>query len=135
MLPIKSIMTTKVISVREDTPITEALELLTQNKISGMPVVDEINQVKGMLSEKDLLRILIDPRFDIQKTVQDYMTYNVTTFTENASAIDVCKFFINNHFRRVPIVREGRLVGIVSRRDIIHLILEAKTKIDTLRYS
>jgi len=134
MLPIKSIMITNVVSVNPDNPIYEALHLLAKHKISGMPVVDTANAVVGILSEKDVLRILIDKRLDVKSKVEDYMSRDVVCFTEEDSAIDICKFFAGSHKRRVPIVREGKLIGIVSRADIIPLILEASDKISDFRY-
>ena len=134
MLPLKSIMTIGVITVKADTPIYEALYLLTQNKISGIPVVDEDKEVIGVLSEKDVLNILFDKKLDVKSTVEDYMSRDVICFTEDDSAIDVCKFFIRSNIRRVPITKNNKLVGIVSRADIIPLILEAKNKISNFRY-
>ena len=134
MLPLKSFMTIGVITVKADTPIYEALYLLTQNKISGIPVVDEDKEVIGVLSEKDVLNILFDKKLDVKSTVEDYMSRDVICFTEDDSAIDVCKFFIRSNIRRVPITKDNKLVGIVSRADIIPLILEAKNKISNFRY-
>lgn len=134
MLSVKSIMITDVILVKPDTPIYEALALLIKHKISGMPAVNEDNEVVGLLSEKDVLRILVDRNLDIKKTVDDYMSRNVICFSEDASAFDICQFFLRSHIRRVPIVKDGKLVGIVSRGDLIPLILEAKNKISDFRY-
>ena len=134
MLPLKSIMTIGVITVKADTPIYEALYLLAKNKISGIPVVDDEEQVVGVLSEKDVLKILFDKKLDVNSTVDDYMSRDVICFTEEDGAIDVCKFFIRSNIRRVPIVKDNKLVGIVSRADIIPLILEAKNKISNFRY-
>ena len=134
MLSIKRVMKTNVISVNPEMPIFDALNLLVQHKISGMPVVNEQMEVIGILTEKDVLKLLIDINLDIKKTVDDYMTRDVVCFKEEDSAIDVCKFFITRPYRRVPIVRDGKLVGIVSRRDIVELILEAKKDISPFRY-
>jgi len=134
MLPLKSIMTVGVITVKADTPIYEALYLLAKNKISGIPVVDDEQQDIGVLTEKDVLKILFDKKFDVKSTVDDYMSREVICFSEEDSAIDVCKFFIRSNIRRVPIVKDNKLVGIVSRADIIPLILEARDKISNFRY-
>jgi len=134
MLPLKSIMTIGVITVKSDTPIYEALYLLSKNKISGIPVVDDEEQVIGVLSEKDVLKILFDKKLDVKSTVDDYMSRDIICFSEEDSAIDVCKFFIRSNIRRVPIIRGNKLVGIISRADIIPLILEAKNKISNFRY-
>ena len=134
MIPIKTVMKTDVITVRPEMPVFEALELLLTNEISGMPVVDAQNHVLGILSEKDVLEILIDPRLDVKRTVEDYMSPHVTSFSEDGDAIEICQFFIRSNFRRVPIVKDGKLVGIVSRRDIVNVINEAHSKISSFRY-
>ena len=134
MLPIKSIMTTQVIYVHPETPIFDALGLLTKHRISGLPVVDQDMRIKGILSEKDVLRILLDKKLDGKKLVEDYMTRDVICFSEDTRATDICKFFMKNYIRRVPVCKQGKLIGIVSRRDIVELILEAKSKISDFRY-
>jgi len=135
MIAVKTIMTTDVKFVRAETPIYEALDLLDKEKISGLPVLDEGNHVVGILTEKDVLEILISKNVDAKKLVGDYMTREVICFQENDNVLDVCKFFIRSHIRRVPIVREGKLVGIVSRHDIVTLIREAKSKLSNFRYA
>lgn len=135
MLPLKSIMTRDVISVTAQTPIFEALDLLSKNRISGLPVINEENEVVGILSEKDVLKLLLDKRLDGKKLVGDYMSRDVVSFSEEDSAVDVCKFFMHSYVRRVPIVHDGKLVGIVSRHDIVELILDAKRDISDFRYS
>lgn len=134
MIPISSVMTKNVITVREQTPIYDALILFTEHKISGMPVVDDQNRVIGILSEKDVLVILLKKTALDQWTVGHYMSRNITCFTQDASVYEICEFFIKSSFRRVPIVQDGVLVGIVSRRDIIPLILEARSILSQDRY-
>jgi len=134
MISIKSIMTKGVITVLDTLPIYEALDLLMKNKVSGLPVVNKKEDVVGILSEKDVLKILLDKKLNVKKTVSDYMSREVISFSEEDDAIDICKFFIRSHIRRVPIVKDGKLVGIVSRRDIVSIILEAKSKISQFRY-
>ena len=129
MIPIKDIMTRQVITVKPDMRIFDAMALLTKHAISGMPVVGDDSSLKGMLTEKDVLEILIKKDFNAKDTVEDYMSRNVVSFGEGADAVDICKFFMKNTIRRVPIITEGKLVGIVSRRDIIKLILEYKSKL------
>lgn len=134
MMSIKSIMTTDVRTVSETTPIYAAIDLLTKYKVSGMPVINSQSQIVGILSEKDVLKLLIDKNLNVHNTVADYMTCDVITFHEHDDAIEICRFFLNTHIRRVPIVNDGKLVGIVSRRDIVSLIIEAKSKISEFRY-
>ena len=134
MIPITSIMTTNVVTVTETAHIYEAMMLLSEHKISGMPVVDGQNRVIGVLSEKDVLGILLNKNILDKMNVGHFMSRNITCFTEEASAVEICEFFMKTHFRRVPIVRDGYLVGIVSRRDIMNLILEARALLSQDRY-
>jgi len=123
MLAAGQIMTKNVITVRMETPITDAARLLVEKKISGLPVVDDARKLRGIISEKDLLRILMDA--NPKKCVSDYMTKKVVSFQETDSMGDICEFLGKHNIRRIPIVdQNGRLVGIVSRRDIIAEILK-----------
>jgi len=132
MITVKTIMTTDVKFVRTETSILDALDLLGKSEVSGLPVVDESNHVVGVLTEKDVLEILIHNNLDVKNKVGDYMTREVICFQEEDNVIDVCKFFIRSHVRRVPIVREGMLVGIVSRHDIVELIIQAKNNLSDI---
>jgi CBS domain-containing protein len=135
MIIVKTIMSTNVKFVKQDTPIFEALDILEKEKISGLPVVNDEHIVVGIITEKDVLEILIDKNLSSKNKVADFMTREVICFGEDDNVVDVCKFFIKSNIRRVPIVREGRLVGIVSRRDIVMLIMEAKSKLSNFRYA
>ena len=132
---VKDIMKTDIVAVSPETPIYEALNLLAKHKISGLPVVNKDMNVVGILSEKDVLRLLIDKNNAVNKTVDDYMSRNVVCFKENDSVIDICKFFLGSFVRRVPIIRDNKLIGIVSRRHIVEVILEARSRISDLRYN
>jgi len=134
MISIKTIMTKDVITVTAKMPIYEALNLLKKHDVSGLPVIDYEGRVIGILSEKDVLKLLLNQKVVANDKVEDYMTREVVAFSEMDNAIDICKFFIKSHIRRVPIVRGEKLVGVVSRRDIVLLILEAKSKMSFLRY-
>lgn len=135
MIPIKTIMTVNVIAAGPKMPIYEAMNLLAKYAISGLPVVDSDNKLIGILTEKDVLKILINSNIGSKDKVEDFMTRNVVSFTEDTDAITVCEYFIKNPIRRVPIVHDGKLIGIVSRRDIILLILESKEKLSDSRFS
>jgi len=134
-LPIKSIMTREVVYVYPHVLIFDAIRLLPKYQISGMPVVDEEMNLVGILSEKDVLRILTTDKVNYEGTVADYMTRSVVSFNEDTSATEVSQFFQRNPIRRVPVTKDGKLIGVVSRRDIINLILEAKSNFSHYRFS
>jgi CBS domain-containing protein len=123
---VKDIMIRDVIAVKTDTPIFEAMELVAKYDISGLPVVDDDMNLIGVLSEKDMINLLYDFEDQQEKTVNDFMTQPALFFDENESLLDVCDFLKKNVFRRVPITSKGKVVGIISIRDVIEFILQLK---------
>jgi len=118
----KEIMTKDIVVVNPDTPISLAIRLLSIRKITGLPVVDESRNLIGIISELDLMTLLRDNADFVNKTVEDFMTKEVKFFSPDDSVMDICEFLLEHTFRRVPIVENGKLVGVISRSDIIHLI-------------
>ena len=132
MFHAKDIMTKEVSTVRQDAKITDVIRLLAQKRITGVPVVSDDMRLLGVVTEKDILRTL---RYDQNikgKSAADLMTSEIISFDENDSLMEVFASLVENDFRRVPILSEGILVGIVSRRDIIEFFsakaAESKTK-------
>ncbi len=127
MFRAKTIMKTNVISIARDTEVYEAIRLMAEKNVTGLPVVNEDQSLAGVITEKDVLRLLYDSE-DLPGTVEEFMTTDVTCFDQEDSLIDIVDSLINNHFRRVPILDEDRLVGIISRKDIIAYILKIRRK-------
>ncbi len=125
MLKARDIMTKHVFSVKANTPIFEALKLIASYGISGLPVVDDDMTLIGIVSEKDVLSLFYDNN-DNEITVNDFMTQPPLYFDEDESLLDVCDFLKKNVFRRVPITSKGKLVGIISIRDVIEYILQLR---------
>ncbi|MFT5207164.1 MAG: CBS domain-containing protein [Candidatus Omnitrophota bacterium] len=128
MLAISEIMTKDLITVTKDTPLYEAIELLADNRISGLPVIDGDMNLVGVLSEYDTLQLLSDNQIGEDVLVESCMTHNAVSFDIQASIIDICAYFIESKRRRVPIVQENRLVGVISRHDIIKVIMQLRKK-------
>ena len=126
MLRARDIMNTNVISVKKDTPIFEAVELLVGNNISGLPVVEDDMTLTGVLSEKDVIELFYDSEQAEDKMVNDYMTYPAVHFEENNALMNICDFLVKNIFRRVPVTSDGKLVGIISIQDILNTILQLR---------
>ncbi len=124
MLKAKEIMTKEVVSARRDTPVEEALELLLANEIAGIPVVEEDMTLVGVLTEKDLLGFFFGPEDTKASTVGEFMTQPAVHFEEDENLDDICKCLMEVTFRRVPVTRNGKVVGIVSRPDVLRYILE-----------
>jgi len=126
MLKAKDIMTEEVISVKKDTPIFEAVELLAKNSITGIPVVEDDMTLVGILTEKDVLGLFYALKDAENKTVNDFMTQPAVHFNENESLLDVCDCLINNPFRRVPVTSKNKVIGIISRQDFVEYILQLR---------
>jgi len=126
MLKAKDIMTREVITVKKDTPIFEALELFLKKDITGIPVVEDDMTLVGILTEKDVLRLVYAQKDEAEKTVNYFMTPSVIKFDENDSLQDVCDCLMINPFRRIPVTSGGKVVGVISRPDIIRHILRSR---------
>lgn len=127
MLKAKEIMTTDVVSVKRETPIYEAMELLINNEITGMPVVDDDMTLVGVISEKDCLGLFYADEDGKDKTVRHFMTCPAVHYNENDSLKTICDFMMINYFRRVPVTsKKGIVVGILSRPDVIKHILQQR---------
>ena len=128
-LKAKDIMTANVIGVKKETPIHQALALLSKHNITGVPVVEDDMTLVGILSEKDVIILLYGKEDDENKTVNDFMTQPAVYFDENESLLDICDFLRKNIFRRVPITSKEKLVGIISIKDLLEYILELRQEI------
>ncbi len=125
MLKAKDIMRTDLITVKSQTSVYEAIQELTDNNITGLPVVDDDMTVVGVISEKDILKLL----YDLEKdggTVADYMTEMTVSFDPEDNLLDICNCFMKNPFRTVFILSDEKLAGVISRADIIEYILKIK---------
>jgi len=118
MVTAKAIMKTNVITVAPEEDIHEAIRTMVLNDITGLPVVNQDGSLAGIITEKDVLNLLCQIE-DRPAKVEDFMTRDVVCFDGEDPVADIAESFRDNHFRRVPILENGRLVGIVSRRDII----------------
>jgi len=127
MLKVEDVMIRDVISVKQDTPIYEAMVLMRKHDITGMPVIDDDMTLVGIITEKDVLRLFCGDEEDNNKTVGFFMTRPAVSYREDESLQSVCDFMMVNYFRRVPVVsKKGKLVGIISRPDIIDYIIEQR---------
>ena len=122
--PVSRYMVADVITFNENQPIHEVINGMLRHKISGGPVVNNQNELVGIISEKDCLKVLIDEAYYNNpcndRLVKDYMSTEVITVDADTDLIKVAKSFINSSFRRYPVVnRQGRLIGQISRDDVL----------------
>ncbi len=121
----KDIMQPNVITVTLDVSIKQAIQTLIQNKISGLIVVDEKEEVVGVLTEKDLLAA-----YDfLQKTnesVKNFVSQGLISVNLQTPIEEVSKLLVQRNIRRVPVLEDKKVKGIISRRDILSGILKNK---------
>ena len=129
MTEINDVMQTNVITVERKTPILEAISTLLKYNFTGLPVVDKKGHVVGIITEKDVLALamsIYDKTYESNTAtacVEDFMTPDVVTVEVTETLKQVCSNLMKHPFRRVPIVSKGKLVGLVSRKDIISYIM------------
>lgn len=134
MTKARDVMSTCVVSVRRDEDVYEAIRVMAFNEMTGLPVTNEDGTLAGIITEKDVLSLLYEMK-DRPGVVQDFMTTQVVSFDQEADLTEVVEALQTNHFRRVPILDKGRLVGVISRRDIIKHIRTLKQEDRVLRDS
>ena len=118
------IMTKKLITFTPDTQVLKAIDKLISYRISGAPVLDDNGNMIGMLSEIDCMQTFVQSAYhnEIGGLVKDFMSLEVKTITSFIGIVDLAEFFLETHFRRLPVVDNGKLVGQVSRRDVLRAI-------------
>lgn len=123
-------MTTKLITFRPDQPVSEVVESLIKNKISGGPVVNDKNELLGIISEGDCIKHISESRYYNMpmdnNTVDKHMVKNVDTIDGNLNIFEAAEKFLKAKHRRFPIVENGKLVGQISQKDILIAALEQK---------
>lgn len=121
MLTAGEIMSTDLVTVGPDTSIQEAIEILINQRVSGLPVTDAEGQLVGVITEFALLAVAYDHRVSTH-TVSQHMTRDVITVDIDEPASRVADVCIVHRVRRVPVMRNGRLVGVIARRDVLRAL-------------
>ena len=146
----KDVMVRDVVAVHPDTDVAKAVKMLVDNDISALPVIEHDHKLVGIISEADLMRRIeigtlpLRPRWLESlvgasslaeefarahgKRVGEIMTTNVTSVGEDASLAEIAGLFERKGIKRVPVVRDGRLIGIVSRSNLIQALAAAITE-------
>jgi CBS domain-containing protein len=119
MIPVREVMTRDVISFSEDTPVETIVATLASRHITGAPVVSAEGHVVGIISETDV--------FTKKGSVaRDIMSRRVISVTEETGIDEAARLLIGERIRRVPVVRAGKMVGLLSRSDVLEFF--AKTR-------
>ncbi len=129
-ITVSDYMTRKLITFRADQPVLEVMNTLIKHKISGGPVVNDKNELVGIISEGDCMKQISESRYYNQPmdniTVEKHMATNVETIDGNLNVFDAAQKFIKSKRRRFPIVENGKLVGQISQKDVLKAALKLK---------
>jgi CBS domain-containing protein len=130
----KDIMTTPVITVRPETSVKEAAALLVDHGVRALPVVNDVDELLGMVSEADLIRLETSPDQrrhmlpvphrvgPVPRTVEEIMSREVVALPEDVDAAQIAREMLKRRVTSIPIVSGDRVVGIVARRDILKML-------------
>ena len=128
MLTAQQVMNRNVVSVSSDATVEETIRLLRRLAISGAPVVNGDGMLVGIISDFALLGIVYEPKLRTA-AVGELMTRDVLTVDEQTRLDEIADLLIRHRIRRVPVVRDGRLVGVVSRPDLLEHVLESEAQL------
>jgi len=115
---VDEIMERKVITVHYTESWEDALEIMLKKRVGGCPIVNDENKVVGIITERDMIKYLAN-QTRLDGYVRDYMTTNVITVESSTTIEDAMKIMISKRFRRLPIVKNGVLIGLITAMDIL----------------
>ncbi len=127
---VEDYMSHSLITFKKDQLVVDVMEALIKNKISGAPVVDEHNKLVGMISDGDCMKQISESRYynmpigDMQ--IEKFMETDVPTIDRKVNIFDCASLFYKHNCRRFPIVEEGKLAGMISRKDILCAALKLR---------
>ena len=127
----RDVMTAEVATVSPKSTVKDCIRTLLTKRISGAPVVGDDGTLLGIISEYQLLEVIYDPDAN-GMLVEDVMTKSVFSVDESAFLPEVANLFIMHRIRRVPVLKQGLLVGVITRRDLLRYSVEAEDQIDSL---
>jgi len=130
MLAVDQIMKSGPVTIGPTATLQDAIELVLQRRVSGLPVVDDHGALVGIITEFALLALAYDQGLQ-HETIEKHMTRDVLTVDAADTVNHVADLFIVQRIRRVPVIRDGRLVGLVSRRDVLEALGQAQSPICT----
>lgn len=121
---VKDYMARTLVTFKPDTDVLDAVHVLVTKRIAGAPVVDDSGNLLGMLSELDCMKVALNAGYHgiWGGPVRDFMSNGVKTVDADMSIIDLAQEFISSRYRRFPVMQGTRLVGQISRRDVLRAL-------------
>lgn len=123
---VRDCMAKKLVTLSPDTEILRAVHTLLTNDVAAAPVVDKGGKLLGILTERDCIRVVLTAGYHSEygHDVAHYMSRDVDTIEAGDSIVDAAKLFLGHRFHRYPVMDDGRLVGQISRRDVIRALVK-----------
>ncbi|MDH4125283.1 MAG: CBS domain-containing protein [Gammaproteobacteria bacterium] len=123
---VKDYMSGKLVTFTPEMDVLDAIHELIQHRIAGAPVVDDHGNLVGMLSEFDCMKVVLAAAYHHEPggPVSDLMVSDVKTVDAGMSVIDLAELFMESGLRRYPVMKDNRLVGQISRRDVLRALAE-----------
>jgi CBS domain-containing protein len=122
-------MNTEVVTLHTSATVEEAIRTLLHHKISGTPVVDDDDDVVGVVTEYQFLEAVYDPEVK-QHRVGDLMTKDLLAVHEETHLPDIANLFVMHRVRRIPVIDNGKVIGVISRRDLLRQVVHAEESRD-----
>lgn len=124
-MKVKDYMAAAIVTLRPDMNVLDAVHVLIANRISGAPVIDDLGELVGVLSERDCLKLVLHSGYhgEAAGLVSNFMSREVMTVRPDENIVDLARRFMDQPYRRYPVVLKQRVVGIISRRDVLRALL------------
>ncbi|ODS32199.1 MAG: signal transduction protein [Candidatus Scalindua rubra] len=127
-LKASQLMEADVVACRPENTWRQMTDLMSHGGFGDVPIIDKDKTLLGIVTEFDLLKVLMEGKDVKNITAGDIMTTNVVSVSEVTNSVEIVNILETKHLIRVPVVRNGRLVGIVARRDVLFSFIQASTK-------
>ncbi len=127
---VESYMTRRLVTFHPDQTMEQVVETLLSKKISGGPVIDDNGTLCGVISEGDCLKEVVKGKYNnspsMSGKVSEYMATNVITVTPEMNIFELAQMFLNKKLRRFPVLRDGKLVGQISQKDVMRAVIKLR---------
>jgi predicted transcriptional regulator len=128
---VEDYMTRQLVTFKPETELFDAIEIFSTSNISGAPVINDRGELIGMLSEVDCLKAILQHTYHEEEHgghVGDFMATEVETIAADSDIIELSEQFIAGKRRRLPVMRDGKLVGQISRKDVLRAVSDFVSK-------
>lgn len=128
VITVADYMTKRIVTLKEDTDVVEAIQTMLDHKITCAPVVNHHGELVGMFSERDCMKVVLETAYNqgMVGKVREFTTRDVKSVDANSSILDLAERFESSPIRSFPVFEGQELVGIVSRTDVLKALIKIK---------